>query len=90
MTKSKSKFNAALPAKPAKPGPIPDYIRQRFAVLRTAADYSDLCVRSMLRASDGTPAFVLCAVNREDNGDVSFVPLGEINASDNPYQDYRG
>lgn len=77
------------PAEPTEAGPIPDYIRQRFAVMLTASDYGDLCVRSMLRTSDGAQVYVICAVNREDDGSVSFVPLGEVNASDNPYLDYK-
>lgn len=81
---------STLPAKmAAEAGPIPDYVRQRFAVMRTASDYGDLCVRSMLRTSDGSQVYVICAVNREDDGSVSFVPLGEVNASDNPYLDYK-
>jgi hypothetical protein len=67
---------------------IPGYMQQRFETLSSACVHSRLALMSATSARDNKQVFLLCAVNYEDNGEVSMVPLGELNASENPYDDY--
>lgn len=66
---------------------IPDYIKQRFATLKAAAEAGHMALMETRDTRTGAVRYALCAVNRPD-GEFEFVPLGDLNASDNPYDDY--
>jgi Family of unknown function (DUF6117) len=63
---------------------IPDHVKERFNVLERAHTNGDLCLISLSSMIDANPRYVVCAME----GDGTLIPLGEMNSSVNPYEQY--
>lgn len=61
--------------------------RANFEVLQRACQAGDLALVSVLR-TDGTPVAILCAMQRNDDGTISPVPLA-YQFSGNPYEELQ-
>lgn len=57
-----------------------------FATLLRAAQNNDVCILKCTRKSDGSDVWAICAMNRHENGDTDFVPLGELYVSVDPFE----
>ena len=66
---------------------IPEAFRQNFDTLLRAAHAGDLALMECTDARDGTPRYVICAVARAANGDVSMTPFGHLHDG-NPFEAY--
>ena len=65
---------------------IPKGHRKNFDTLRRAFSAGDVALVECTSKTTGDPVFSLCAVQREDNGDFSFVPLARM-FDGNPYEE---
>lgn len=68
---------------------LTEHAKRQFEMMQQATAHSHIALLEMRRRLDGTNVAVICAVNREKNGDVSFVPIGEIDMTQNPYMLYQ-
>jgi len=66
---------------------ILDHHKENFDTLIRAVKSGDVCLLDVERKSDNKSVAALCAVNYEDNDEVSFVPLA-IMVEGNPYEMY--
>jgi hypothetical protein len=66
---------------------IPKGYRKNFDTLLRAAKNGDLALMECQDAASGTPRYVLCAVQREDDGGCRMIPFGHL-ADGNPYETY--
>lgn len=57
--------------------------KENFQTILDAAKHGQLALLECTR--DGKPVPIIVAVNREDNGDVSFVPFAQM-FEGNPYE----
>lgn len=60
---------------------------ENFKTLCDAVKSGDICIMECKRKKDNVIIPLICAVNREKNGDYTFVPLGEMINCD-PYENY--
>ena len=69
---------------------IPSYVSARFETLRQAFEAGAVALMETTDAKTGATRYAICAVNRDHDGEggYEFVPFGDLNASDNPYDDY--
>ncbi len=61
--------------------------RENFETLRVACKSDALALMECSDTKTGEYRAVICAVNVEDDGTVSFVPLGHL-CTGNPYEAY--
>lgn len=69
-------------------GPLPDHHRQWFEQMKAAALNGDLGLMSCLDADTKEPRSVIVLGNRHDDGSVTFIPVGHLSPSDNPFEAY--
>jgi len=70
-----------------KPPPLTESSKHNFQTLRLAVEYEDVALMSAIRKSDGRPVALICAMNREADGQVLPVPIAEM-INGNPYELY--
>ena len=66
---------------------LPGYV-SNFETLRKAFESGDVALLSAIRKSDQKPVALVCAMNKEDNGDVCPVPIA-VMCEGNPYEDFE-
>lgn len=67
---------------------LPEHHLQWFEQLKSAALNGDLALMSCDDAATGEHRSVIAIGQREDSGDVTFIPLGHLATTDNPYDSY--
>jgi len=60
--------------------------RDNFDTLCRAVKNGDIALMDCTDKQTGKPVAVVCAVQREDNGDCSFVPIAKM-FDGNPYEE---
>lgn len=65
---------------------IEDVYKTNYETLIRAIGNGDTVLIECTDKKTGQPVVVLCAIDTEDNGDVSFVPLAKM-FNDNPYEE---
>jgi hypothetical protein len=68
--------------------PISAPDRANFETLLSAAGAGRLCALSATRKADGAPVVLVCAVNHDEDGMFSFVPLAQM-VEGNPFEDFE-
>lgn len=68
--------------------PLPEHHRQWFDQLKQAALNGDLALMSCLDAATGEDRSVICLGQRKANGDVTFIPVGHLATTPNPFDAY--
>lgn len=69
------------------PPPLLPGYQANFQTLQRAAEYGDLALVSAIRAADQMPVALVCAIQTNDDGTFTPVPLAEM-CSGNPFEDY--
>lgn len=64
------------------------HAKNQFEMMQHASAHGRIAIMEMVRRDTGANVAVICAVNREQDGGVSFVPIGEIDQNANPYMLY--
>lgn len=70
------------------PGPLTDAQKANFVTLQRAERNKDLAIVSAIRKSDRANVALIVAVQRDNNGSFSIVPLAEMINGD-PYELYE-
>lgn len=66
---------------------IPEGYRKNFNTLLRAAENGDLALVECTDAKTGEPKYVLTAMQREKDGQITMVPFGHL-CDGNPYEEY--
>lgn len=65
--------------------PIPEHHREQWEIIKAAFEANSVAL--MTCNSKHGVRTVICMVNRENNGDYTFVPVGEL-CEENPFEHY--
>ncbi len=68
--------------------PIPEHHKQWFEELTRAFANLDVTLMSCLDAKTGEPRSVICITQREEDGSVTFIPVGHLRSEPNPFEAY--
>lgn len=66
---------------------IPDTVKRNYDTLQRASRAGHLALMECKHKATGELAYLLCAVNKDDAGDFTFVPFARM-CDGNPYEDY--
>lgn len=64
---------------------IPSSIGANFDTMKTACRAGDLSLMECVD-KDGNPVYIVCMMNRYDDGDIEFVPVAKM-FTGNPYEE---
>ena len=65
---------------------ISEGYKQNFETLKSAAKSHRLALSECTNLADGSLVYVVCVVNYEENGDLSFLPVAKL-FDGNPYEE---
>lgn len=68
--------------------PIPPHHAQWFEQLARAFANGDVALMSCLDAKTAEPRSVICMVQRENGGDIQFIPVGHLCPEPDPFDAY--